>query len=185
MSKTIYTIGSSILRWSEFAARLEAASVGCLVDVRSFPRSRFLHFNRAQLQASLNLRGIAYVFLGDGLGGHVEGAELSYSCRKTTAEFLAGIDRVLDIAARCRPALLCAESDPVDCHRCIIVGRFLFEERGVNLVHIDKSGQHLPHAEIEELLIHRAGLTNDLFMDRGQRLSAAYSARLIRMGLAP
>lgn len=185
MSKTIYTIGSWILRWSEFAARLEAASVGCVLDVRSFPKSRFLHFNRPQLQTSLNGRGIAYVFLGNNLGGYAEGAELSYSRRKTTAGFLAGIDRVMNIAARCQPALVCSEGDPLACHRCIVVGRFLAEERGVNLIHIGKTGQHQPHAEIEDQLIQRAGLSGDLFGDRSQRLAAAYNARLVRMGLAP
>lgn len=185
MSKTVYSLGSSTLRWSLFAARLEAASVGCVIDVRSFPKSRFVHYNRPQLQASLNARGIGYEHLGSSLGGHVEGAELSYTYRKATAGFLAGIDQVMDVAAHCRPALMCAESDPVCCHRCLVVGRYLVEERGVDLIHIDGSGRHLPHAEIEEMLIRRAGISGDLLMDRGQRLSAAYASRLIRMGLAP
>lgn len=185
MDKTVITIGSSTLSWSQFIGRLEAADVGCIVDVRSFPRSRFVHFNQPQLRTCLNLRGISYVFLGDILGGHVADQDASYARRTRSPAFLEGIARILDIAGRCRPALVCAESDPLQCHRFITIARFLAQRDDVEIIHILKDGRAAPHAAVEDQLLQRVGLTNDLFDDRNCRLSAAYSARMARMGLRP
>lgn len=185
MKKMITTLGSSILTWSQFADRLETFEVGCVIDVRSFPRSRLLHFNQPQLRKCLNGRGIAYVHLGDQLGGHVTDEEASYTRRTTMPGFLDGIDRVVEIAARCRPALLCAEGEVLDCHRFFILSRYLAQRGDVEILHIRKDGGAETHAEAEDRLIQHANRFGDLFFDREENLEIAYMAKLMKMGLRP
>lgn len=185
MAETVYTIGSSNLAWLEFIARIEGAEIECIVDVRSFPRSRLLHFNLSNLKACLNRRGIAYVHLGDQLGGHVTDQEVSYLRRTTMPAFLGGIDRVLEIAARCRPALLCAEGEVLDCHRFFILSRYLARHRDVEILHIRKDGRAETHEEAEDRLIQRADRFGELFFDREENLEIAYTSKLLKMGLRP
>lgn len=185
MKNTVTSIGSSNLTWSQFADRLETFDIGCVVDVRSFPRSRLIHFNQPQLRTCLNRRGIAYVHLGDQLGGHVTDEEASYTRRTTMPAFLSGIDRVLEIAARCRPALLCAEGDVLNCHRFFILSRYLAQRGDVEILHILKDGSSETHEMTEDRLIQRANRFGDLFFNREENLEIAYMSKLLKMGLKP
>lgn len=185
MKKMITTLGSSNLTWTQFADRLQSNGIGCVVDVRSFPRSRLIHFNQPQLRTCLNRRGIAYVHLGDQLGGHVTDEEASYTRRTTMPGFLGGIDRVLEIAARCRPALLCAEAEVLDCHRFFILSRYLAQRGDVEILHILKDGSAERHDLTEDRLIQRANRFGDMFFDREENLEIAYMSNLLKMGLKP
>ena len=185
MKKTVISIGSSNLTWGQFADRLETFDIGCVVDVRSFPRSRLIHFNQPQLRTCLNGRGIAYVVLGHQLGGHVTDEEASYTRRTTMPGFLEGIDRVLEIAARCRLALLCAEGEVIDCHRFLVLSRFLAQRGDLEILHIRKDGSAETHAMSEDRLIQRANRFGDLFFDREEDLEIAYTSQLMKMGLRP
>jgi uncharacterized protein (DUF488 family) len=93
-----------------------------------------------------------------------------------TAEFSAGLERVADEMARHRVCLLCAEREPLDCHRCLLVGRAL-AERGLALGHIRPDGTIEPHAATEQRLLALAGGDADLFRDRAERLAHAYRRR--------
>jgi uncharacterized protein (DUF488 family) len=159
--------------------------VTAVADVRSAPVSRFApHFNKDRLARSLAEQGIAYVFLGKELGGRPERPELfsdgvaDYEKMAKLPLFKAGIDRLLAGAESHRVAIMCAEADPLDCHRCLLVGRAL-AEAGVDVGHILSSGQVLTHAEIEDRLLDLAGLTNENLLpaSRDERLTEAYRAR--------
>ena len=154
-----------------------------MIDVRSFPRSRYPCFNQAPVRTSLNRRGIAYLHLGDQLGGHVVDQAASYTHRITLPEFHEGIGEVMAVARRCRPALLCAEGEPLDCHRAVVIARYLVQTKQADLGHILRDGRLEPHADFEDRLLRRAGLQAYLFADRAERLATAYAARLLRMGL--
>src|SRR5437764_13972930 len=66
----VFSIGYGGRTFEELAALLEEHEIGCLVDVRSAPYSRFRpEFSKQALEAALQERGIRYVFLGDALGG--------------------------------------------------------------------------------------------------------------------
>ena len=72
---------------------------------------------------------------------------------------------------------MCSEHDPLDCHRCILVGRALFE-RGVQVTHVLANGAAISQAEIEKRLLELSGRTTaDLLMSREERLAAAYRDR--------
>jgi uncharacterized protein (DUF488 family) len=91
------------------------------------------------------------------------------------AEFAAGLERVVDEMARHRVCLLCAEREPLDCHRCLLVGRVL-AARGLALGHIRPDGTIEPHAATEQRLLALAGEA-DLFRDGAERLAHAYRRR--------
>jgi uncharacterized protein (DUF488 family) len=92
--------------------------------VRSTPYSRFNpQFNRETLAESLRQTGIAYVFLGAELGGKRPG--VSHAEIAATDAFRHGLDRLREGTTRYRVAFMCAEREPLDCHRTLLVARHL------------------------------------------------------------
>jgi hypothetical protein len=71
---------------------------------------------------------------------------------------------------------MCAEREPLDCHRCLLVTRAL-AERGFAVGHVLADGAIEPHGQTEERLLKLARVPADLFADRGQRVVAAYARR--------
>jgi uncharacterized protein (DUF488 family) len=120
--------------------------------------------------------------LGDSLGGRPRDPKLyrngvaDYEAMATRPEFVAGLERIVDEIARHRVCLLCAEREPLDCHRCLLVGRAL-AERGLTLGHIRADGTVESHAATEERLLALAGHDADLFRDGAERLAHAYRRR--------
>jgi hypothetical protein len=95
----------------------------------------------------------------------------------TDDNFKKGIDRVLNGAKQYRIALMCSEGNPLDCHRCLLVGRTL-SERGADVRHIVASKKIISQQEIEEQLIRECGHGgDDMFAKGEQRLAEAYRER--------
>ena len=167
---TIYTAGHSNHPIDAFLALLQRHGVTALADVRSTPYSRFNpQFRREVLAASLRQVGIEYLFLGEELGARskdrscYEEGRVSYRKLAATHLFRQGIERVLATAESHRVALMCAEKDPLDCHRTILVARELVK-RGVNIAHILASGEIEPHADALARLRQRLNIQpDDLF----------------------
>jgi uncharacterized protein (DUF488 family) len=177
--REILTIGHSNHSIEHFLALLRGAGVTALADIRSAPYSRHVpQFNHDVLPAALRGAGIAHVYLGRELGGRPRnrphGGALDYETIATTDKFQAGLQRVLDGAATRRIALMCAEQYPLDCHRCLLVGRAL-AAHGASVRHILPNGATTTQADIEAELLRRAGInSDDLFLSPEQRLAAAY-----------
>ena len=163
----ILTIGHSNHGLAQFIALLEGTQVSAIADVRSRPMSRFVpHFNREALAAALAKRGISYLYLGRELGGRPDDPALmrngkpDYAAMADTPAFATGLERVIEAATTDRVALLCAERDPVDCHRFLLIGRAL-AGRYVPVEHILASGAIEPHADTERRA--RGDAPDDLF----------------------
>lgn len=178
----VLTVGHSNIGWDEFSYALDQFNIGCVIDVRSSPRSRWQHFCKPQLRVRLNRVGIAYVHLGDDLGGMLTSGPTDYATRRTTAAFSTGIESVLAIAARCTPALLCSERDPLHCHRFLLISRHLHGLPGVRVAHIRHDGTLESHEEAEERLLSRHKLAGNLLTDRNQRLAEAYALQERKLG---
>jgi uncharacterized protein (DUF488 family) len=179
----VLTIGHSNLPTDRFMALLAKADVTAVGDVRSIPFSRWCPWFSAKALAQRLLgEGIAYIALGEQLGGRPRDPKLyrngvaDYEAMAARAEFVAGLERVVDEIARHRVCLMCAEREPLDCHRCLLVGRAL-TERGLTLGHIRADGTIESHAATEERLLALAGHDADLFRDRAERLADAYRCR--------
>jgi uncharacterized protein (DUF488 family) len=166
---------------------LRRAGVTAVGDVRSSPFSRRLpQFNRPQLEALLRGYDIAYVFLGDQLGGRPADADLydedgrggwvvNYERVRATTNFQRGLERVERGLERYTIALLCGEEDPLDCHRGLMIAPAL-KERGLLSGHLRKGGEVETTPELEQRLLRETvgeGWLSGLFAP-GELLAEAY-----------
>lgn len=177
-AKTVFTVGHSNHPLEGFLALLRRHGATALADVRSVPHSRrHPHFNRAALAAALKTRGIDYVFLGRELGGRTNDPDLyergrvSYDRILRTEQFRAGIGRVLRGAARHSIVLMCAEREPLDCHRTLLVARAL-DLRGLKILHIHANGRLERHADAMDRLVGKFDLHAEGGLFRGPRSRA-------------
>lgn len=168
----VKTIGHSNHPIEHFLALLKAGGVQRLVDVRSTPWSRrHPQFGQKDLARSLAEAGIDYVHEGAALGGKPQ-AGGSYDQLAARPEFGAALDRVIDGAQDSVLCLMCAEKEPLDCHRTVLVSRRL-AERGVKIEHLLADGGARSHHEVEETLLGKEAAP-DLFEDRAARLARAW-----------
>jgi uncharacterized protein (DUF488 family) len=179
----LLTIGHSNQPADRFIALLKGAGVTAIADVRSVPFSRrFPWFSGKALAERLAREGISYLALGDALGGRPRDPRFycdgvaDYEAMAATAEFRAGLDRVTAETRRHRLCLMCAEREPLDCHRCLLIGRALVG-RGLTLGHVLADGTIEPHAATEARLLALAGGAPDLLRDDAGRLADAYRRR--------
>jgi uncharacterized protein (DUF488 family) len=188
---TILTIGHSIHSLERFILLLRQAGVTAVADVRTSPYSRYApQFNRDDLPDELQSDGISYVFLGKELGGrppsqryYCEGVA-DYEKMAQSQEFKKGLERLIKGATKYKVALMCSELDPLDCHRCLLVGRAL-TERGAAVGHIQSEGAITRQAQIEKRLLELSGRSaDDLFATREERLAAAYKERARKVAFA-
>lgn len=190
-SLSVLTIGHSTHSWTHFASLLHGAGVAAVADVRTSPYSRrYPHFNRDELREKLRRDGLLYVFLGNELGGRPKEPQLysngvaDYEKMAKTREFSHGLSRVVEGAKNYRIALLCSEHDPLNCHRCLLVGRAL-AGNGVRVSHILDRGDVTTQVEIEDRLLELYDRgAHDLFLPRAERLGDAYRARARKVAFA-
>lgn len=183
----VLTIGHSTLALDSFLNLLKKAGVTAVADVRSSPFSRRSpHFSRDEFRAALKEIGIKYVFLGKELGGRPRASNLycdgvaDYEKMALEPAFLKGIDRVVEGSSEHTIALMCSEHNPLDCHRCLLVGRALAEGK-ISLEHILSNGKIATQDEIEEKLLALSGAEKkdmkDMFATREELLATAYRSR--------
>ena len=174
--KPIKTIGHSNHPIERFVELLKAGGVERLVDVRSMPWSRrFPQFGRERLAKSLAEAGIAYAWEGEALGGKPK-AGGSYDDLAARPEFKDAIGRLIADRAGTSLCLMCAEKEPLDCHRTVLVSRRL-AERACRSSICSPTARSGRMRDIEEALLKKAGGGADLFEDRQARLARAYQAR--------
>ena len=181
LKRRVFTIGHSNHEFAKLLRLLRQHGVTAVADVRSAPYSRrYPQFSREPLEKALAEAGITYVFLGKELGARsddprcYENGSVKYDRLARTELFQSGLDRVERGTATHTISLLCAEKEPLDCHRTILVSRHL-EARGVTVVHILEDGRLEPHAQtVARLLASLHESDADLFRSREQILSEAY-----------
>ena len=180
---TLYTVGHSNHSIEKFIGLLTANGITAVADVRSRPFSRrHPQFNKERLAAALTQHGIAYVFLGKELGARsedpscYENGKVQYPRLAATPAFKAGIERVLAGAARFRIALMCAEKEPLDCHRTLLVSRAL-ESVGASIAHILADGSVELQEKTMSRLIDLVGLSREDLFQGGDLIAAACRLR--------
>lgn len=182
MEPTIFTIGHSTHTQEHFVGLLSLHGIRALCDVRSKPYSRMNpQFNREELKRSLRERGINYIFLGRELGARSEDpacyehGRVQYGRLAQTEIFRHGLDRLQEGMKRFRLALMCAEKDPLECHRAILVARHL-AALGTHVEHIHADGRLESHEAALRRLAEMYNLSEeDLFRSREELLAEAYS----------
>jgi uncharacterized protein (DUF488 family) len=188
MDNTIFTIGHSNHEWARLVSLLRAHGVTAVADVRSSPYSRSNpQFNRRAVQESLKAVGVAYVFLGRELGGrpedpscYVEG-KVQYRKLAETILFKKGLERVVKGARSHRIALLCAEAEPLVCHRTILVAQELAIS-GISVGHIHSDGALEGHSDAMSRLVHLLGLDDkDLYRTKAEIIADACALQAKRI----
>ena len=177
---SVFTIGHSNHSSGVFLSLLQQHGIEAVADVRSSPFSRFNpQFNRETLERFLKTNGIRYVFLGKELGARSEDrscyldGRVQYGMLAKTPLFQSGLDRVLRGADKFRIALMCAEKDPLECHRTLLVSRALVD-RGQSVLHIHADGRIETHEAAMDRLLDITGMPgDDLFRSREDLLSEA------------
>jgi hypothetical protein len=182
----IYTIGHSNHPIEKFIGLLKKHNITAVGDVRSRPYSRHNpQFNRETLAVSLKEAGIAYVFLGEELGARPEdptcydNGQVDFARMAVRGQFKRGLERVLTGSEKYRLALMCAEKEPLDCHRTILVCHNL-KAQGVSIKHILADGSIEEHRHTEARMLKATGCERNLF-ERGRSdseiIEQAYAER--------
>lgn len=152
MKGRLLTIGHSNHQPDFFLELLDGGEVQVVVDVRSVPYSRYVsRFNKREMETLLKLSGRKYLFMGDQIGGKPEDASLrdsrgrvDYARLARTERFRQGLDRLeKGLAAGWRIALLCAEEDPLRCHRHWLIAKELELVRHVKVWHLRADGSEM------------------------------------------
>ena len=180
----VLTVGHSNHPLETFVSLLRQHGVTTLADVRSAPFSRFNpQFNRKSLDAALQAHSIAYLFMGHALGGRpedrscYENGRVRYDRLARTPLYREGIDQVVETAGVERLALMCAEREPLDCHRTLLVGRSL-AERGAAVAHILADGTLEAHDDTMDRLLDSVGLpAGDLLHSREELIEQALAQK--------
>ena len=159
---------------------LKQHEIDVVADVRSSPFSRFNpQFNKDDLAQTLKQSGIKYAFFGNELGAraddpscYVEG-KVQYSRLAARDVFRHAISRLIKGAADHRIALMCAEKEPLDCHRTILVSQALVKA-GCEVNHIHSDGSLEPQDAALERLLDLTGVPkSDLFQTKDELLQEA------------
>ena len=171
--KELFTIGHSNHSLNHFLELLLAYQVSAIIDVRSSPYSKYSpHFNKDLLEGALRGVDIDYVFLGRELGAHrsedgcyIDG-QAKYDRIAQLPTFRRGLEIVLQGVEHCRVALMCSESDPITCHRTILVCRELKRIcPDLKITHILGDGTEEQQETSEKRLINLHKIQPELFGD--------------------
>ena len=181
-NKIIHTIGYAAHTIESFIAALEKFNITAIADVRSQPYSKFKpEFNRENLKKILINNRIEYVFLGDNIGARIKAPEcykngqVDYELISKHPLFQEGIDRLLKGMEKFSIALMCAEKDPINCHRTILICKHL-KKYQIQIYHIIDANTSENHTKTEFRLMKLYHLDQpDLFMKDSEQLEEAYN----------
>ena len=178
----IYSIGYATHTIESFIDTLKKFNITAIADVRSQPYSKFKpEFNRENLKQALINNGIEYVFLGDNVGARIEAPECyknghaDYGLISKHPLFQKGLARIVKGIKKYSIAIMCAEKDPINCHRTILICKQL-KNNNIQIIHIIDSNTTENHTETEFRLMKLYRLDQpDLFMKDSEKLEEAYN----------
>lgn len=159
------TVGHSTCSFDSFIRLIQAHGIHAVIDIRSTPYSRHNpQFNRETVKTDLQLHDISYTYMGDWLGGRYDDPGVllpngtpDFSRVRRLPRFQEGIKLLLEeLKKGYQSALMCAEKDPFDCHRFMLVSRELARRR-VRVEHITGEEKPITQEELEERLLKKYG----------------------------
>jgi len=145
----IYSIGHSSHEIPAFLKLLKDNTVQVIADVRSTPYSRYVpRFNKKEITAAAATAGLKYVFMGDAIGGKPSdphyidtNSKVMYDKLTLSDRFQQGLDRLTKgLIGGWIIALLCAEENPLTCHRHHLIAREFELKRNIHVWHIRSDG---------------------------------------------
>jgi uncharacterized protein (DUF488 family) len=171
VSQTLYSVGHGNRTIQGLFGLLKEAGVNTLVDVRALPRSRHNpQFNDDALRLACDKTGIAYHWAGRQLGGMrstrpdsphaaLDDDRRGFADYMDTEAFQKGAYQLQQLAARGVCVMLCAERDPIHCHRSLIADYLVLQ--GMRVVHLIDLGETREHVFSSEARRESAALVYD------------------------
>lgn len=165
ITNRIYSIGYGQMETGRFLGELVQRNIQYLIDVRSYPTSRFRpDFRKVTLERLLTMVGIQYVHLGGELGGRPSdptsldnNGHVDYTLLSDREQYRNAIARIVrDVASGRILCLMCSESKPEDCHRSKLIGESLLTE-GLDLRHILPDGLEVNQVALRLKFISKQG----------------------------
>lgn len=159
----IYTIGHSNYSLDRFFDMLDFHHINCVVDIRGTPYSKYnIQYNKETIAQILASKGYVYIYMGKEFAAqrgdkslYTEEGYADFEKVVYDKDFLSGIDRLkVGCSKGYRIVLMGAKQDPINCHRCILLGRVL-GEYGFHVKHILDDYTLATQAELEKNLLKK------------------------------
>lgn len=158
--KKIYTIGYAGFKIDEFEKVLKANNISCVIDVRSNPSSKFYNeYDSVNLRNYLKKFNILYRHYGKEFGArqvdkkYYTDGYMDFEKFTKSDAFLEGFQKIQSgIELNYSFVLMCAEKNPYDCHRSIMISR-VFHEKGYDVRHILSDGSTESQDDIENQIL--------------------------------
>ena len=187
--REIFTIGYISYQPEEMAGVLRSFGVSCLIDVRSSPYSAHCpQFNKEAIAEVMKRSGVLYRNYALEFGARQEDTRfyspdgyLDFSVYTQSEQFLQGVQKIERGMERGYVfALMCAEKDPMTCHRAIMIGKKL-KELGFAVKHILYPDQIETQEDMEQ-----RGIGDQLsFFPEEQRIEDFYRKQNKKIGYRP
>lgn len=161
MKGVIYTIGYTGFTVEEFISTLKKYEINVVIDVRSSPYSeRYAEYNRDNIESILSENGIYYRNYVKEFGARQENRSfyaeegfLDFEKFAKSEQFLSGVEKIINSVAKgYKIVFLCAEKNPIQCHRTILVSR-TFHELGYKVLHLLPNEEKISHSKIISQLL--------------------------------
>jgi len=192
----LFTIGHSTHKIDFFIGLLKTHNVTCVVDVRTLAASRFNpQYNKSALSASLRDNDVTYIHMPEEFGARPTNPSLLTNGRvdfdkvRNSEGFKKGVERLRHgVNKGFTIALMCAEADPLECHRFSMISVAVKNE--FEILHILKDTSITTNVDLEQELLKKYKkkmLTSDLFQSlhtQQERLAAAYKLQNEEIGFA-
>jgi uncharacterized protein (DUF488 family) len=159
----LFTIGHSTHQINVFLDRLKQHGINCVIDVRSYPFSKIApQFNKPSLSGVLKANSILYLHLPEEFGARRtekeylnDDGKVNFEKVRESEAFKRGISRIKNgLSKGFKIALMCAEADPLICHRFSMISRGLTQS-GLEVQHILKNGDIVSNNMLEEKLLEK------------------------------
>lgn len=180
MTNKLFTVGHSTHTVEHLLSLLKKHEITAVCDVRSMPYSQHNpQFNRETLKEALSDQGISYVFLGKELGARSDNpacyinGKVQYNYLAEEPAFKEGLRRVKKGMKNFQVALMCAEKDPLTCHRTILICRELKADN-IEIVHVLADGTLETNSDAEKRLMKMLRIVPDMFHNETQCVEDAY-----------
>lgn len=152
-----WTIGHSNHGRQKFLNLLAQHPITHVVDVRTHPYSRFAPWSRPEtLQKHLQQHDITYKWQGKNLGGkpgpdrfYDDQGYVLYDRLARSPAFQQALQSLQDTLSSEAVCLMCAEENPLHCHRRRLVGHVLVEQ-GARMLHIRGTGRIETEADLRQ-----------------------------------
>jgi uncharacterized protein (DUF488 family) len=184
----LFTIGHSNQGIADLLGVLIRHEIQVVCDVRSRPGSfRFPQFNREPLMAQLATAKIIYQFFGDQFGGRPLDSRyyrpdglVDYAARRNAPDFQEATDRLFGFVQSKNVVLMCAEEDPLHCHRFLLLCPAVVQ-RGIVPLHLRRGTALETQRDAEDRLLQQHGfadVTSNSLFSQGRAAALEDALRL-------